>query len=440
METTRRGAFFLSAMAASAVVLVVLGLPSTAGAVADVTVADYQMNEPAGATTLVDSSGNGLDGTIGSEIATGATFDGATGHRYSNLAPNGPLIPGRVSNVAHDPRMNPGSGDFAFTIRYRTTRSFGNVVQKGQSGAAGGYFKMENPGGEPRCLFRSGDGSQRGVTAGRNLSDGAWHTVRCERRADSVAMYIDGEYAARNDGVVGNIANDWPLSVGGKYSCNPPNVTCDYFVGDIDFLRIETQGDADTTAPATPGAPTATSTRPGEVDLAWPATTDDRASTLTYRVFRDGSTTPIANVTGGTTGTIRYTDTGRTPGAKHTYRVRASDGINNSAFSAASGTVTVAGSGSNTVRLPSGSYDKIEVDGRKVVVRGRANDPDGRPVYRVSTTWDGNKKYSFERQSTPPTFATSFTAQPGDHRVCVTLLDNPTRQPVSLGCKNVTVK
>ena len=92
------------------------------------------------------------------------------------------------------------------------------------------------------------------------------------------------------------------------------------------------------------------------------------------------------------------------------------------------------------VRLPSGSFDRIDVDGRKVVVRGRANDPDGRPVYRVSTTWAGDKRYTFERQSTPPTFATSFTAQPGDHRVCVTLLDNPTRQPVGLGCKNVTVK
>lgn len=95
---------------------------------------------------------------------------------------------------------------------------------------------------------------------------------------------------------------------------------------------------------------------------------------------------------------------------------------------------------SPTPRLPSGSFDRIEVDNRKVVVRGRAIDADGLPVYRVSTTWDRTKHYSFERQSTPPTFATSFTAQPGDHRVCVTLLDNPTRQPVSLGCKNVTVK
>ncbi len=92
------------------------------------------------------------------------------------------------------------------------------------------------------------------------------------------------------------------------------------------------------------------------------------------------------------------------------------------------------------VRLPSGVFDKIEVDGRRVVVRGRASDPDGRPVYRVSTTWGGNRRFSFERESTPPTFATSFTAEPGEHRVCVMLLDNPTRQPVGLGCKNVTVK
>lgn len=432
MATKRVVLFF------SAVALVLLAVPTMAGAAADNTVALYQMNEASGATLLVDSSGNGLNGTIGADVESGATYNGATGHRWSNLAPNGPKLPGRITNVPHDTRLNPGTGEFAFTVRYRTTRSFGNIIQKGQSGTSGGYFKLQNPGGIPECMYRGGDGSQRGVTAGRNLSDGEWHTVRCERRSDSVAMYIDGVYAARIDGVVGNVANTAPLSIGGKTSCNPPNVTCDYFVGDIDSVRIENQGAPDTSPPTTPGTPTATSTRSGQVDLSWAAATDNRADSLTYRVYRDSSTTPIANIGGPLSGTIRYTDTGRTPGARHTYRVRAFDGTQNGSYSAFSNTVTVAG----TVVVatpPTGRFDSLEVDGRKVVVRGLASDPNGAPVIRVTTTWDG-RRYSFERQSSGGKFATSFTAEPGDHNVCVEVLDNPNRTPVSLGCKAAVVK
>lgn len=429
---TRRVVFFFTV---AAVALFAIPI-STAGAAADNTVALYQMNEAPGAAVLVDSSGNGLNGLVGADVTTGATYNGATGHRWANLEPNGPREQGRITNVPHDARLNPGTDEFAFTIRYRTTRSFGNIVQKGQSGAPGGYFKMENPTGEPRCLFRGADGSQRGVTAGRKLSDGEWHTVRCERRADSVAMYIDGVYVARNAGPTGTIANDWPLSIGGKFSCNPPNVTCDYFAGDIDYLRIESG--PDTTPPSTPAAPTATSTRSGEVDLAWPAATDDRAATLTYRIFRDASTTPIASVTGPTTGTIRYTDTGRAPGARHTYRVRAFDGINTGNLSAFSNTVTVAGAIVASTP-PTGRYDSLKVDGRYMVVRGLASDPDGAPVIRVTTTWDG-RRFSFERQSSGGQFAAGFNTEPGDHTVCVEVLDNPTRAPKSLGCKTAVVK
>jgi hypothetical protein len=47
------------------------------------------MNEPAGAGTMVDSSGNGINGSIGSAIRTGP-FDPATsGYHWSSTNPNG---------------------------------------------------------------------------------------------------------------------------------------------------------------------------------------------------------------------------------------------------------------------------------------------------------------------------------------------------------------
>ncbi len=117
------------------------------------------------------------------------------------------------------------------------------------------------------------------------------------------------------------------------------------------FLPRPSTVDPDVTPPAVPGTPTATSSVSGRVDLSWTASTDDRATQITYTVFRDGGTTPIGSVVGGTAGAIGFADVGRTPGAVHTYVVRASDGTNTSGPSAASAPVTVAGGGGEPVVL-----------------------------------------------------------------------------------------
>lgn len=81
------------------------------------------------------------------------------------------------------------------------------------------------------------------MNSGVALNDGAWHTVRCERTADRVAMTVDAGTGAqitrRALGITGNIANASPLTIGGKASCNQTTVTCDYFTGDIDFVSIQ---------------------------------------------------------------------------------------------------------------------------------------------------------------------------------------------------------
>ena len=331
--------------------LIVFGLQAPAGAAANTTIALYSMNEPAGSSVLVDSSGNGINGTIGGEVTAGAVYDGAIGHRYAYLAPNTPPAhPEHIDRVSSS-RLNPGTGDFAVTVRYRTTRSFGNIIQKGQSGTQGGYFKFENPNGIVTCLFR-GSGGQNGVSAGRALNDGQWHTLRCERVGNSVAMYVDGVLAQRKAGATGSISNNVPLTIAGKSYCDQISITCDYFVGDIDYVRIEGPGGTpspDVTPPSAPGAPVGVSTVPGQASLTWAAATDDRATSLTYSVFRDGGSTPVATVPGGTTGTIAFTDTGLEFGSTHRWSVRASDGINTGAYSALSAAVTIAGGGTSQV-------------------------------------------------------------------------------------------
>lgn len=220
-----------------------IAIAAPAHAVATRTVAYYSMDEPTGATVLRDSSGNGRNGAIGADVTTGVLYQGATGHRFATHMPSAGAFAGHTSRVPHSTSLNPDAGDFSIEIRLRTTYSFGNIMQKGQGTAVGGYWKLENPGGLPRCLFRGADGSSRTGYSNIDITDGQWHTIRCNRTSTYVEMWVDGVRQSRLNGSTGNIANTTDLSIGGKSSCDGLNVTCDYFIGDVDYIRIE-KGDA----------------------------------------------------------------------------------------------------------------------------------------------------------------------------------------------------
>jgi hypothetical protein len=131
------------------------------------------------------------------------------------------------------------------------------------------------------------------------------------------------------------------------------------FVGG-DFLTVNNKaqqgltrfgGPPDLTKPRQPKAPTAISTTSGQVRLSWQAVTDDDDETLVYRVFRDGSATPLftsapTRSTFWILPSLSFTDTTVAPGSTHTYKVDAKEanGTNTSAKSAAT-SVTVAGGG-----------------------------------------------------------------------------------------------
>ncbi len=99
--------------------------------------------------------------------------------------------------------------------------------------------------------------------------------------------------------------------------------------------------DPDTQPPTIPGQPSGSSNAPGQISLSWAASTDDVASTITYRVYRDGGPTPVGSVSSSSTTTVGFTDTGLAPSSMHTYQVDASDGVNASALSPVSDQITV---------------------------------------------------------------------------------------------------
>ncbi len=97
---------------------------------------------------------------------------------------------------------------------------------------------------------------------------------------------------------------------------------------------------SDTTAPTTPGTPSATVVSSSRIDLTWTASTD-AVGVSGYRVYRNGSSTPLATVS-----SPNYSDTGLAPSTTYTYAVRAFDAAGN--LSGASGARSATTSGGSS--------------------------------------------------------------------------------------------
>ena len=149
------------------------------------TSARWHMDEGGSSNGMRDSSGNGIHGTIGSAVEVSGT-----GHyHWGAVQPNQPPAkPERLVQVS-DSRLDPGTRDDAVTFRYRTTRPFGNIMQKGQATTKRGQWKVQLPQGNVSCLFRGALG-KRAVRSTGAYDDGRWHTVRCERTSTGVRLTI----------------------------------------------------------------------------------------------------------------------------------------------------------------------------------------------------------------------------------------------------------
>src|SRR3712207_6745960 len=105
-----------------------------ASAVATSTVGLWNFNERSG--PAIDSAGSQQNGTVGRLIQR-------TGSLYR--FPTSTSLPAadHLVTVANNAQFNPGTSDFAVTVRFKTSRANSNVVQKGQATTSGGYWKVE---------------------------------------------------------------------------------------------------------------------------------------------------------------------------------------------------------------------------------------------------------------------------------------------------------
>jgi len=225
----------------TSVLAVLAGGLACAATASAATLADWEMNEGPGARVMADSSGH-VNGTIGSAVKTGVNTMGATAYEWPFTSPTAPPAKPERLVQASSATLNPGAGTYTVTLRYKTTKHFGNIVQKGQAGSAGGYFKLENPGGHMNCVFRgtnsSGSFLRKAVESPAVLSNGQWHVAVCARTATGLTLSIDGSVVATAKGSSGTISNSRPITIAGKLACDQVKTSCDYFTGDIDYIRI----------------------------------------------------------------------------------------------------------------------------------------------------------------------------------------------------------
>ena len=218
---------YAAALATTTAALLLAAAPA-APASAATTVADWQMNEDGG-STMRDSTGR-HPGNIGADVALlGSAY------RFPYVERN-VYRPQHIVTVPNAPALNPGTGPWSVTTRMKFTKTYGNLLQKGQGGSGRTYFKMQAPRGVVSCLFRGSAGSVT-ISSGKALNDGRFHTVTCRRAGSTVTMTVDGVSRSLS-GATGAISNTLPFAIGGKSQCNGGTVSCDYWIGDMDFVKV----------------------------------------------------------------------------------------------------------------------------------------------------------------------------------------------------------
>ncbi len=219
--------------------------PARAGSGIGTVVADWEMNEGSKPTPMIDSSGNKLNGSIGSRVTIHTTTgDGGFGYSFPGVG----LRPHPADDGARQREAGPGDAavrrddpvqDRCLGAEHRaegTVRAVGRLLE---AGAARGMAALPLPG---RAGHTKAIGFVDGPTS-LKANDNAWHVVRCERTSTGVRITMDpGQSDSATKfirGTIGNIDNKRPFSIGGKVDCGTADVGCDYFRGQIDWIRVE---------------------------------------------------------------------------------------------------------------------------------------------------------------------------------------------------------
>jgi Concanavalin A-like lectin/glucanases superfamily len=166
--------------------------------------------------TMVDSSGNGNDGTASSDVTLAA---GVSGEGYNFNPQNGAA----KVEVPDSDSLDPGTQSISFSAWVNFTAvpdSDYNVIRKGLGTAAGGYYKMEIKRkvvnnvaiARARCQFKDSTKKTTALMKGPNLADGTWHKLTCVKESGRIRLVVDGK-AFNKSVTLGSISNGSKLTL-----------------------------------------------------------------------------------------------------------------------------------------------------------------------------------------------------------------------------------
>jgi hypothetical protein len=212
---------WMAGTAAATFMIVTVASPAQA---APTVQARWDMDE---APIMVDSAGGDNNGTATAITVVSGTYDfnGATS----------------IASAPHTPNLNPLTANVVLETRiFADTAPVPgetyDLMRKGISSTAGGYYKIElrgksGGGMTAACIFK--DRQKVVGTAIGSVPVMQWVTITCTKTATSVTLVAGGtkRTTAR---VVGEIANTSPVYLGGKGDAT------DVFDGRMDYASITT--------------------------------------------------------------------------------------------------------------------------------------------------------------------------------------------------------
>ena len=274
--------------------------------------------------------------TIGAGLFVASTGDGVP---WNNV---------RGMTMANGKLLYSTSDDRLYSVDWNGTKPVGAVTQVSGPGidarlwSARGLFVFDE---HPDTHAPTKPGTPSGSSASFDSIDLSWGASKDSQSTTvTYRVYRDGGGAP-----VAQIIGDTKGTIALTDTGLAPGSSHTYRIDAVDAAgNVSPLSDAsasitvlapDTTPPADPGIPTGISSTTSTLDLSWAASSDNESTSITYRVFRDVDTNQVGEVSGGTTGTIGFTDTGLWPGSTHQYWVQAVDENGNQSAKVASANI-----------------------------------------------------------------------------------------------------
>jgi len=217
-------------------------LATTAPAHAAVDRGSWLMNDqvpPSGQRGVMDdATANNNNGAVGTRVSMRVPYGSSYGYEFRGS--------GDVRNrenvvlVNDSSTLDPGTRNVTLSVEVTTTDSNANIMQKGQAGTPGGYYKVEINSGRPGCQFY-GTNKEKNYTWPTAINNGRPHTIVCKKYGSYITITVDGvtskpQYTA-GAASIGSISNAKQLVIGGKAECGS-GVSCDYFAGKVGSARV----------------------------------------------------------------------------------------------------------------------------------------------------------------------------------------------------------